>query len=630
MPPKALPARRAPQAQPEKIYALGQAGRKTGIVLQDTGERDEHGFENPDIFSSPEKDAGTPDDDDDEGDDSGQEMELDNEDEPGPATIRRGAQQRPSLPRARSPLKTNLLSPAKHSARLNPSSSPTRGDVYHLPRAKPLETVNRLLNFGASKNAKHSPEPRPKVNGSGSQQSPFTRPPTKSGAGLNGRTLTDDEDESEVEEEEQPDDLPAMGDDDVDLGTYMGDDEPAEQSEEEEPEEEAEEEAEVEPEEEIEEEPEEPPVVTTSKARKPSAKSARPEARERAPVEEVVKPTKPRGRPPKVAKNVEPKVTSPKRSRKDREPVEERSGSEEDAPDAKRTKTSPVPKAPKGKPGRKRKSSGVGVESPAVQRGPPLPKARGLVSIRREGPNSMLTTRSGRHSFKPLNWWQGDQRELETEEYTDIKGQKFVLNSTKSVVRYENEDKEQPSRRRGGRAGRGGKAVSRRSETAIEREPWETSSGRIVGECLYWYPEYETNPPLDDDPVEVMEEELAISEPAIQLKDIKDATFKFAKTLTLPFFGSGIVDLPPGSEKRSKNSRKMQMVFFVHRGTVDVIVATNEFTITEGGQFFVPRGNYYSMENNGNIRARIFFAQGCEQQVVSEDAEPEGESQVFR
>jgi len=107
---------------------------------------------------------------------------------------------------------------------------------------------------------------------------------------------------------------------------------------------------------------------------------------------------------------------------------------------------------------------------------------------------------------------------------------------------------------------------------------------------MYWYPEYEHAPPHDEDPVEVVEEELAISEPAIQLKDIKDATFKFAKTLTLPFFGSGIVDLPPGSEKRSKNSRKMQMVFFVHKGAVDVIIATNTFRISEGGQFFVPRG----------------------------------------
>ncbi|KAH7040414.1 Mif2/CENP-C like-domain-containing protein [Microdochium trichocladiopsis] len=624
MPPKAAPGRRAPQAQPEQIYALGQAGRKTGIVLQDTGERDEHGFENPNIFSSPEKGGASPEEDED---DSGQEMELDDEDEPGPATIRRGAQHRPSLPRARSPLKTNLLSPAKHNPQLNPSSSPTRGDIYHMPLAKPHETVNRVLNFGTSKNSRVSPAPRPKVNGSGSQESPFKRPALKPGAVLNGRTLTDDEDESEPEQDEQPADAPlADDDDDVDLGTYIHDDDPVDVDDDEEPEDAPEED---EPEDEPEEEPEEElpsPVAAVSKARKPSTKPQRLVERETTPVREEVPPPRPRGRPPKASKQ----AASPKRSRKDQAAAEEDDASDAEAPAAKRAKTKPDQKAPKGKPGRKRKSSGVGVESPAVQRGPPLPKARGLVSIRREGPNSMLTTRSGRHSFKPLNWWQGDQRELEIEEYTDEKGQKFVLNSTKGVVRYENEDaSEQSSRRRGGRTGRGGKTVSRRSEPAVEREPWETNTGRIVGECMYWYPEYEHAPPHDEDPVEVVEEELAISEPAIQLKDIKDATFKFAKTLTLPFFGSGIVDLPPGSEKRSKNSRKMQMVFFVHKGVVDVVIATNTFRISEGGQFFVPRGNYYSMANNGDVRARIFFAQGCELQVAPEDHELEGESTIM-
>jgi len=40
-------------------------------------------------------------------------------------------------------------------------------------------------------------------------------------------------------------------------------------------------------------------------------------------------------------------------------------------------------------------------------------------------------------------------------------------------------------------------------------------------------------------------------------------------------------------------------------------------------------GNYYSMANNGDVRARIFFAQGCELQVAPEDHEAEGESTMF-
>ena len=138
------------------------------------------------------------------------------------------------------------------------------------------------------------------------------------------------------------------------------------------------------------------------------------------------------------------------------------------------------------------------------------------------------------------------------------------------------------------------------------------------------------------------------------MRDINNADFRFAKTLTLPFFGSGMVDLPPGGVKRVKNSRKMQMVFFVFYGrvTVDLGTPMTGFSIGKGGMWQVPRGesetfyllhihfqyafpgnevaktleivgadsfspdiigNFYSISNNSTTHpARIFFAQGCE------------------
>lgn len=76
------------------------------------------------------------------------------------------------------------------------------------------------------------------------------------------------------------------------------------------------------------------------------------------------------------------------------------------------------------------------------------------------------------------------------------------------------------------------------------------------------------------------------------MRDIRGAEFRFAKTLTLPFFGSGMVELPPEGAKRVKNSRKMQMVFFVFYGrvTVDVGTPTTSFSIGKGGMWHVPRG----------------------------------------
>lgn len=81
------------------------------------------------------------------------------------------------------------------------------------------------------------------------------------------------------------------------------------------------------------------------------------------------------------------------------------------------------------------------------------------------------------------------------------------------------------------------------------------------------------------------------------MRDISGAEFRFAKTLTLPFFGSGMVDLPPGGAKRVKNSRKMQMVFFVFYGrvTVDIGTPTTSFSIGKGGVWQVPRGKDFSL-----------------------------------
>jgi len=58
----------------------------------------------------------------------------------------------------------------------------------------------------------------------------------------------------------------------------------------------------------------------------------------------------------------------------------------------------------------------------------------------------------------------------------------------------------------------------------------------------------------------------------------------------MPFFGSGIVELPPGGFKHRKSTRRMQMVFFVHYGKVTVEVGGTRFVITKGGMWQVPRG----------------------------------------
>jgi centromere protein C len=89
--------------------------------------------------------------------------------------------------------------------------------------------------------------------------------------------------------------------------------------------------------------------------------------------------------------------------------------------------------------------------------------------------------------------------------------------------------------------------------------------------------------------------DIAFSANSFVSKAAHGAEFTYAKLHSKPFFGTGVVDVPAGGYKRSKNSRRMEMVFFVHTGKVDVTVGEIEFTISKGGIWHVPRGTFHSI-----------------------------------
>jgi centromere protein C len=494
------------------------------------------------------------------------------------------------------------------------SSSPARGAIATAPQRSPERTVARRLDFSKSSQLR-----QPVANG-----------PSKTSAAkgrkeklTNGHSQPTHHDEPTLrvdhvqhEEEEEEEDIDPM--ELLELAVVEQE----------------------EPEQEDQEQEDELPIIpefkAASKSKPPGRRGRKPKAiieeeHEdqagaavlKAPIEENDEDDEPvkkrRGRPKAAASDEKeeestpvPDPTPPKPSKRGRAARNSAENVEENADeprDAKRQKIAGRPKKmeqnassksvvdrEKGKPGRKRKSSGIGVDSPKIQRGPPLPRSRGLVTIRREEVTAMKTTRSGRTSFKPLEWWKGEHVEYDEEEgrlFTDSGNRHFKMPTVKGIVRTE-EVPSEPTNKRRGRPATGRKPRRRRSaipeEEEVERDEWEYEPGRLEGDVVIWRPEHEMDPPEDEDEVEVDRVDLAISENAIQLRDIKDATFKFAKTLTLPFFGSGIVELPPGAQKKTKNSRKMHLAFFVHSGNVQAIVGQTEFGIAKGGMFFVPRG----------------------------------------
>jgi centromere protein C len=387
--------------------------------------------------------------------------------------------------------------------------------------------------------------------------------------------------------------------------------------------------------------------------------------------EPVARPQKPapgrRGRPPKAGTAAAAAAQAPPRASKKRRSLdeEEAAAAQEPSPEPqpKRQRTSPAaaskkpapkkpaasssskktveppaaaPKKPTGR-GRKRKSSidPGDVSQVAIARRPPLPKSRGLLINRREVPgdpgSSMLRTRSGRTSFKPLAYWRNERVEFDKDEAEDAfagrrNKSKFVLPSVKEIVRVDEPEPEvRPKSRRGGGAGVGkrggaGRRGRRRRSSGFDEddeddgpaEVWELDPGTVTGEVVVWQPEYEFSPPAPNDLVSVMDKQLAISGAAIKTTEVVGGEFRYAKVFSEGFIGAGVVDLPPGAIKRLKNSRKVFMIFFVHAGRVLVTVQETSFRISKGGIFIVPRCKFIAvvlLETNTGFADDMFLRQ---------------------
>lgn len=628
--------------------------RKTGLTLPDTGIRDEHGLEPADhLFSSPEKPLKHI-----NGNRKNANATLSSEEDmdvaesetlPGDATFTRtfvdllsgtipepaeviaerksATNTRLPPPRAKSPIKTFLQSPARRHPSLGPASSPMK----EIPRASSTAApVRRRLDFSANGSFDESQDASaanmsPQKRGNSAMLATSTAKLTNEGrqSFFNKAVIEDDsvQEESLIQQEDSYA-LINGGDDEVD--------EPME----EEP------------------EPEEEPVPSKNgkgrgkeiEANPLAKRRGRPkkqavteiqEVEEELPEEsivEIVEPVKKKpGRPKKVTPEriPSPILDSPeaqpkKRGRPKRQSLPEEP--EEDPRPQKRTRLSlgaPIPEPPKPRgrpkatsalapkdanakvakvPQAKGPKAGLATiaesDSPVIIRGPPLPKKTGLAISRRENPldGGFNKTRSGRNSFKPVAYWKNESIEYEKNVHDDPGAHiKFVTRTVKDILRVADEDPPKRPRAKSQAPRSKKRAASPESEDEADLEPWELEPGHRFGLVRKWDPV----DPLGNEAEEV-EEEVGISAPAIITREIPNATFKFAKTLTLPFFGSGMVDLPPGGIKKQKNSRKMQMVFFVHRGRVSVTVNDTAFRIGQGGMWMVPRGKDYQTSPNSD------------------------------
>ncbi|KAG6003719.1 hypothetical protein E4U21_001772 [Claviceps maximensis] len=627
-----------PRAEPQAFHQLGVRGRKTGVVLQDRGERDEHGMQPLDsIFSPHESKPLSSEDESSDGAGSGA-MEIASSDGPGPQTLLKNRHSITyPIPKSRSPIKTHLNSPAKKRPHLDYPSSPSRSGLTDDRDV----TVTRRLDFadlpgkskslagGDIRHASKSSRPslqrlQEQVENDESEDDVQDLPADPTLVEPRDPTVSDLVNESmDMFDAMKSDNFSAAGfDSPAAYGLHparRGINSPAgilQQS------------------------PAHPPSMT-----KPSPLSTISTIQKSQPEQSISRTKKKRPSleatpADKGESDEEPFSREEQRQHATNMPPPPRPGIPAPTRPA-MAAPRPIPKPParvapqmeakssrrgRGRPRKterltqKRRTEGPEDEDEGdetfmeIQRGPPMPRSRGLVSFRNGGTSATAGQyQTGRHSSysnRGADFW-GDIAKVSREHELEL-DLGLEESNVKNVVRLASDALPSARAPRSKTRTKARKNVHVAVEEDEEMEDWERDEGKVMGDIVLWEPEHEFFPPGDDEEVRVAQDRLAIAADAIEVKDIPDASFRFAKTLTVPFMGAGVVDLPSHTMKRPKNSRRMHMVFFLHYGKVQVTINEAQFRISAGGTWFVPRGNYYSITNDYDFPARIFFAQACE------------------
>jgi len=292
------------------------------------------------------------------------------------------------------------------------------------------------------------------------------------------------------------------------------------------------------------------------------------------------------------------------------------------APPSPAFKKPALPTAPKGSGARWDESMWASSRSMSRLRDP-TPSAEAMVG----------RTRSGRQVIKPLNHFANERAQYGRD------GTLLAVQTAETVAAPARARSRAPSKAPG-------RAASRRrpmlDETIIEEdeqgedeelEDWEARGELIYGEVNGYdaltgqtlEEQFETGEfrrlfnnnctgcPQANANLSVLTE-LAWSASSIPLMPVSSANFGFAKLLSMPFFGSGIMDFPVGGFKKPRNSGKTSLHIFVHTGKVwvrvggvktgggnmfmrnrgtDGVEGGNEFVVSRGGSFHVPRGECF-------------------------------------
>lgn len=234
-------------------------------------------------------------------------------------------------------------------------------------------------------------------------------------------------------------------------------------------------------------------------------------------------------------------------------------------------------------------------------------------------PTAAEGRRSSRQRIKPLEFWKGEKVVYTLGERRKSGAPNAIkMPEIAEIIRVESDQEEKERererrRKKSASAGAKRKRPVKEEESDYEEEDWET---RVVdGEVGVVRGYVKTYPSPQIPGQEMLEEvgmylfalvhplllssltkrlgkiELAFSRNRIVTVEVAHSAFTFVKTYTQPYFGTGIIEIPPGGIKKTKNSGKMQLVFYLLAGKVQVQIGETSFRIRKGSQFMVPRGD---------------------------------------
>ncbi|WVQ62444.1 uncharacterized protein L199_000584 [Kwoniella botswanensis] len=225
--------------------------------------------------------------------------------------------------------------------------------------------------------------------------------------------------------------------------------------------------------------------------------------------------------------------------------------------------------------------------------------------------------RSSRTHFKPLDWWRGEKFE-----YRRGPGLPVIA----EVITIPEETPQPLSARHKKTTKRANSTTPSTKKRSRSRQ--DSSSEHEVEEEAGWDDETEPTGLVKTFP-EGMESHRKIACPKALLNPESKANQNFSYQKVFgegDFMAAGVVMIPVGKSKTTKPSKDNAYVFYVIQGAVQVQIYRTSFIMAPGGQFIVPRGNEYSIENISNKEVQLFFAQARKVKATEQELEAAGAS----